>query len=663
MDHIRRATLYSHYACGVYDMYPDALFAAEKLVGGRSGTYDPMRAAREENNGTAGAGASGTGTEDDDAVFSLFSCYRLSDFGFPRTAMVYATFANDILATSYCILVDEVSRSVVVSVKGTGTLEDMVTDLQFSSADMKKVGEVCGFDGCGKYAHRGMLAKCKWICNDLKRRKILSRLLATDGASGSNNPCRDFDFVFTGHSLGAGIAAILSTMFKPSYPEVKCYAFCPPGCTVSLNLALECEEYVTSIVVGNDVIPRIRDANFEMLRFDFLEILARVRVPKMKALRDIRMGCRNQDLEARNKKLLYPKDCIPSSEYYKKFESFRQKRKRAFEELSPTESRLNIPGRIIHLVHAMDGNGKCSDRYLPMWESLQNLREIDLSIEIMKQHSIENLVNILEVIAKDYANASQGISEEGDDASQGSNNVHAYYSGCYDNDFSADDRWFVLCSRPHGSVSLIPTLISVAAFCCSALSNNTCSLYFREAAGGNIYYSSNATKGTVEYVAGISLGFYTWGVEYYDVNVDDHVLQCSPNTPENIENDVYIKMARGFAALGLIVGFFVMCCISLANCMAFSRKSFQRISVAFFFVTGFQAMSFIFLRSDHCDKDLFPDLPGVDLQPCRLDTGSNLSVASTVMWFLAAIFTAYIDRASIVEEQLKILSMHAMESY
>ena len=39
------------------------------------------------------------------------------------------------------------------------------------------------------------------------------------------------------------------------------------------------------------------------------------------------------------------------------------------------------------------------------------------------------------------------------------------------------------------------------------------------------------------------------------------------------------------------------------------------------------------------------------------------SVASAVLWFLGAIFTAYIDRASIVEGQLQLLSMRAMASY
>ena len=131
----------------MYDLYPDALLAAEQLVGGKSGVYHPALTKAENHiNG-----------------------FPLIDFGFPQTAIVYATFANDILATPYCILIDEHMKTVVVSIRGTKSLEDMVTDLQFSSVEMQKVGNVCGFDGAGMYAHRGMLASCKWIYNDLKR--------------------------------------------------------------------------------------------------------------------------------------------------------------------------------------------------------------------------------------------------------------------------------------------------------------------------------------------------------------------------------------------------------------------------------------------------------------------------------------------------------------
>jgi len=52
-------------------------------------------------------------------------------------------------------------------------------------------------------------------------------------------------------------------------------------------------------------------------------------------------------LQRRNQRLLYSKDKIPVSEYSKELDSFIEKRRRTFDVISPIESRLNIPGRII----------------------------------------------------------------------------------------------------------------------------------------------------------------------------------------------------------------------------------------------------------------------------------------------------------------------------
>jgi len=212
----------------------------------------------------------------------------------------------------------------------------------------------------------GLNSNTSLHCHIIFRRKILSRLLPKSRDINNSSPCRGFKLIFTGHSLGASIAAILGTMYRPTYPDLKCYIYCPPGCSVSLNLAMQCEEYVISIVVGSDVIPRIRGSNFEILRFEFLEVLARVKVPKIEAWRDIRKPCQNSELERRNKILLCLKDDIPLSDYSKELEEFKVKRKKIFDDLSPVSSRLNIPGRIIHLVHAMDAQGNYVDKYAPV---------------------------------------------------------------------------------------------------------------------------------------------------------------------------------------------------------------------------------------------------------------------------------------------------------
>jgi putative lipase involved disintegration of autophagic bodies len=40
---------------------------------------------------------------------------------------------------------------------------------------------------------------------------------------------KDYRLVITGHSLGAGTAAILATLLKRKYRDVQCFAFSPPG--------------------------------------------------------------------------------------------------------------------------------------------------------------------------------------------------------------------------------------------------------------------------------------------------------------------------------------------------------------------------------------------------------------------------------------------------
>lgn len=67
-----------------------------------------------------------------------------------------------------------------------------------------------------------------------------------------------YQLVITGHSLGAGVASILALLIKLNmkFPNMKCYAFSPPGSLFSFPLAQYCKELITSVVLGNDIVPR-----------------------------------------------------------------------------------------------------------------------------------------------------------------------------------------------------------------------------------------------------------------------------------------------------------------------------------------------------------------------------------------------------------------------
>lgn len=60
-----------------------------------------------------------------------------------------------------------------------------------------------------------------------------------------------------GHSLGAGVAALLSLKMHVRASGLKCWAFCPPGGLLSQNLSHAAEEYCTSVIVNKDMVPRL----------------------------------------------------------------------------------------------------------------------------------------------------------------------------------------------------------------------------------------------------------------------------------------------------------------------------------------------------------------------------------------------------------------------
>lgn len=524
MKRLREAARYSRYANGVYSDIPSSLYR-EGLMHSLNGLYHPLEIERNDLN----------------------VCYSLECFGMPRSLVAYASYEADVIKTPYCILIDLEAESVVIAVMGSATLEDMVTDMQFSPVRMDKVGMVCGFDAEGKFCHRGMLTKSKFIFNDLKRRGVLKLLLPLDDVVDETElHCRGFDLVFTGHSLGGGIAAILGMMHRNCYPNLHVYAYCPPGCTASVNVLLECEEYVTSIVVGNDLVPRIRDANFEIFRFEFLEMLARIKVSKMVAFNDIRVPCRNRDLKRRNEDILYSSGEVPPSDYCNAVKSLKERRFHDFNSvISPLEQRLDIPGKIIHLVHV-----DRSDKYLPYWESRHALREINLGTKIVMEHSADRLVSILRTIVDDFEEVAMGQGELISDGSLDVTSANDTYEPCYGAGFSAEcysaeDRWFIICSCPLGLVSLVPTLLSITAFVLSLVGNNLCNLFRRNVSHGPIYFSSDLTLGNAEEVVDVTLGLYTHGVAY--LAESSEVLQCSNASSENEmeEEDAYIKMAVG----------------------------------------------------------------------------------------------------------------------
>lgn len=76
----------------------------------------------------------------------------------------------------------------------------------------------------------------------------------------------------TGHSLGAGTAVLLALKLKQEYPNVRCIAYSPPGGLISQALVNYTKSFVMSVIIGDDIVPRLSLRSVHNLKADILKV-------------------------------------------------------------------------------------------------------------------------------------------------------------------------------------------------------------------------------------------------------------------------------------------------------------------------------------------------------------------------------------------------------
>ncbi|CAJ1956875.1 unnamed protein product [Cylindrotheca closterium] len=275
--------------------------------------------------------------------------------------VVYATFEHSVTKTPYFIAMDHAWKTVVLSIRGTMSLESLLADISLTPESLEQVGKECGFDGSDHYTHRGMLACAKWIYADLKEHGFLDELV---GPSGSH---KEYSLRIVGHSLGAGVASILSLMLRSEYPNLRCLAFGAPGCVFDAQLAEESSTWTTSYVVDCDFVSRLSKESVEALRNDVLEMIARIKVPKHRVfeLRRLKKAKHNEEtLSKSNDDILFGAHEVETSNFRKQLEEFYAFQQSLKEMDAANYIPLYIPGKILHLhgVGKETGNENLSPR-------------------------------------------------------------------------------------------------------------------------------------------------------------------------------------------------------------------------------------------------------------------------------------------------------------
>ncbi|XP_051476747.1 diacylglycerol lipase-alpha isoform X3 [Apus apus] len=297
--------------------------------------------------------------------------------------IVYTSCHDAVYETPFYVAVDHEKKKVVISIRGTLSPKDALTDL---TGDAERL-PVEGHHGTW-LGHKGMVLSAEYIKKKLEQEMVLSQAFGRDLGRGTKH----YGLIVVGHSLGAGTAAILSFLLRPQYPSLKCFAYSPPGGLLSEDAMEYSKEFVTAVVLGKDLVPRIGLSQLEGFRRQLLDVLQRSNKPKWRII----VGATK---------------CIPKSELPEEMEENSVTSNRLWTHPSDLTIALSAstplypPGRIIHVVHNHPAEQCCcceqeDPTYFAIWGDNKAFNEVIISPAMLHEHLpyvvMEGLNKVLE---------------------------------------------------------------------------------------------------------------------------------------------------------------------------------------------------------------------------------------------------------------------------
>ncbi|KAI4334779.1 hypothetical protein L6164_013489 [Bauhinia variegata] len=191
---------------------------------------------------------------------------------------------------AYFVLVLHHIQSVVITIRGTETPEDLITDGLCKECTLS-AEDLAGLIDCSHihsdikervissfphHGHSGIVEAARDVFNQIEGNPrerdsescgLLSSLL------GVGCECFGYDVRVVGHSLGGAIATLLGLRLHQRYPNLHVYAYGPLPCVDSV-VANACSDFVTSIVFGNEFSTRLSIGSVMRLRAAAIQSLS-----------------------------------------------------------------------------------------------------------------------------------------------------------------------------------------------------------------------------------------------------------------------------------------------------------------------------------------------------------------------------------------------------
>jgi hypothetical protein len=225
-------------------------------------------------------------------------------------------------------------KVAVVGVKGTSSVEDMITDCVGGIVTHELEDPIVQGGKTSIRCHEGVIIAARRLARDLE--VVVEELLLPV----------DYKLLITGHSLGGGVAALVGVILRSRLPQLsndeggvmKVLAFGSPP-VLDHDSALACRSFVSSIVNNSDVIPRSSLSNLVVMS-RFLQSVHEKMVEKGVSPRDLKSAAALMQLLTKGS----------DGEMIMTTDEAWEGLGRAFADVELDDpDHLYVPGRVIHM--------------------------------------------------------------------------------------------------------------------------------------------------------------------------------------------------------------------------------------------------------------------------------------------------------------------------